>query len=196
MWKEKLTAYTKEYKHPAWGYSHFERVYHLSLQIAEEEKIRVDQEVLYAAAMLHDIGALPPYQTKGIDHAERSAQVFEEILVPMGFPSKKIELVRDIILGHMFYAEPSDIAEAIIFHDADTLEFMGYIGITRMLSVVGLDDWTPDLKSAVGLIMQFRRELPGKLKKAASKKIGQVRTDEMEKYIAGLIKNINELSRL
>lgn len=196
MWKEKLAAFAREFGHPAWGYSHFERVYQLSLQIAGEEKLSVDREILYAAALLHDIGALPPYRAKGIDHAERSAQVLEEILVPMGFPLKKIGPVREAVLGHMFSAEPPDFAEAAVLHDADTLEFMGYIGITRLLSIVGLDDWTPDLKSAVDLIIRFQNELPGKLKKDASKKIARERADQMDKYITGLRKNINGLDRL
>jgi hypothetical protein len=35
----------------------------------------------------------------------------------------------------------------VIFHDADTLDFMGAIGVTRLLSIVGLDDWTPGLET-------------------------------------------------
>ena len=86
----------------------------------------------------------------------------------------------------MFYANPTSQIEAIIFHDADVLDFMGAIGVTRLLSIVGLDDWTPDLKSAIELIQRFSRDLPGKLHTPQARQMGKVRQAEMETYLAAL----------
>jgi HD superfamily phosphodiesterase len=113
-------------------------------------------------------------------------QVADEILADAGFPADRAPLVKEIIRGHMFYADPSPRAEVVLFHDADTLDFMGAIGIARLLSIVGLDDWAPDVKSAIGLIERFSRELPGKLYTAAAKGMGQIRQAEMATYLAAL----------
>ena len=94
--------------------------------------------------------------------------------------------VKDIIRGHMFYANPTSQIEAIIFHDADVLDFMGAIGVARLLSIVGLDDWTPDLKSAIELIQRFSQELPGKLHTTQAQQMGKIRRAEMEAFLTAL----------
>ncbi|MFB0537924.1 MAG: HD domain-containing protein [Anaerolineae bacterium] len=186
MWKDRLLASTEKFKHPAWGVSHSQRVYELSLQLAAEQGVDVDQDALFAAAYLHDLGAFEPYKQPGVDHAERSVQVTEEILNSIGFPLDRTSLVRDVIRGHMFYANPAPQIEAVIFHDADVLDFMGAIGVARLLSIVGLDDWTPDLKSAIELIQRFSRELPEKLHTPQARQMGKVRHAEMEMFLTSL----------
>lgn len=196
MWKKQLLAFAEKLQHPAWGTSHFQRIYELSLQLATEQGATVDQDALFAAAYLHDIGAFEPYKQPEVDHAKRSIQLVEDILIPMGFPSKKITLVKDIIQGHMFYENPSSHNESIIFHDADVLDFMGIIGVTRILSIVGISDWAPDLKSAIELIQQFIRELPEKLITIQAQQMGKVRKAEMETYLENLSKETSSLSIL
>lgn len=186
MWKEELIAFAKKFEHPAWGVSHDERLYELSLQLARADDVGVDEDALFAASYLHDMGTFDPYRQEGVDHAERSAQICGEILEPMGFPPDKSSLVKDIILGHMFYVEPPSAIEAVIFHDADVLDFMGAIGITRLLSTVGRAGWTPDLPSALKLIQRFSGELPDRLHTNEARKIGKVRQQEMMAYLNAL----------
>jgi len=196
MWKQQLLTFANRFEHPAWGVPHFQRVYDLTLELAREGSYQVDRDAVFAAAYLHDIGAFEPYIRPGIDHAEQSVQVVGEILAPLGFPSEKVSLVKEIIKGHMFYVSPTSHAEALIFHDADTLEFMGTIGVTRILSIVGLDDWTPDLRSAVDLIRRFSEELPGKLHTPQAQQMGEDRQAEMEAFLitlSGETDNLNVL---
>lgn len=185
-WKKNILKFTNKFDHPAWGLSHFKRVYDLSLKLAKAEKIKIDEEILFAAAYLHDIGAFAPYKKKGIDHAERSSEVCEKILLGAGFPKNKILSVKKVIYGHMFYSEPAESKEAIMFRDADTLDFMGIIGVTRILSIIGIDDWTPDLKSAIELIKRFSNELPSKIRTKKAKNIAKIRQSEMKNYLKTL----------
>jgi len=196
MWKQQILSYAKAFKHPAWGVSHCKRVYELSLHLAESQNVKVDQDCLFAAAYLHDVGAFEPYKQSGVDHAERSVQVIDEILAPVDFPMERVPLVKEIIRGHMFYADPGNRDEAVLFHDADTLDFMGAIGITRLLSIVGLDDWTPDLESAVKLIERFSKELLGRLYTSEGKEIGEARQTEMLAYLTALSKETSGLKTL
>lgn len=182
MWKNNIINFAKRFNHPAWGFSHFNRVYELCKEISKDY-IDVDMNSLFAAAYLHDIGTFEPYKKNDIDHTDSSIEAVEGILKDTDFPEEKIKLVQEITKGHMFYAEPGTTVESIIFHDADTLDFMGMIGITRILSIVGLDNWTPDLNSAINLIQKFSDELIFKLKTEKAKELGKKRKSEMELYL-------------
>jgi uncharacterized protein len=196
MWKQGLLDWAERLEHPAWGRSHCQRVYQLSLELAVEQELIIEEEVLFAAAYLHDAGAFAPYKSEGVDHAVRSAEVAEEILLSLGFPGEKAPLVEEVIRGHMFYAEPALPTEAVVFHDADVLDFMGAIGIARLLSIVGLDDWTPDLGAAAGLIERFSRELPGKLHTPRAREIGIARQQEMRVFLQILSQETHGLTVL
>ena len=192
MWKQKLIDLTKNFEHPAWGISHFKRIYDLALELALTQQLDIDDDALYAAAYIHDIGAFKPYSQKGRDHTDVAIENCNEILESTDFPIEKIPLVKEIIKSHMFYAKPEDNIESKIFHDADTLDFMGTIGITRILSIVGKEDWTPDLQSAIKLIERFSRELPQSLVTKKAQEIGQIRKKEMENFLKNLANQSNQ----
>jgi uncharacterized protein len=196
MWRQKLATFIGQYNHPGWGIAHSERVYELALELTKQQETDVDQDALLAAAYLHDVGALEPYRQEGVDHAERSAAIAEEMLLSVGFPTNKIPLVKEIILGHTVNAPPPTSTEAIVFRDADFLDFLGAIGVTRMLAIVGIEDWTPDLKKAVSLIQRRCQELPGKLLTRPAKRIGKVRQAEMLSFLAALSNETDKLENL
>lgn len=193
MWQHNLLAFAQRFQHPAWGIGHSQRVFRMATRLGGTRWEQVDRHALLAAAYLHDMGAFEPYQEPGVDHAERSAQLLAEPLAEARFPRENIPLVQEIARGHMFYAEPGPSREAILFHDADTLDFLGTIGVTRILSMVEMDDWTPDLRTAVELIERFSRELPGSLRTPEAKQIAVVRVAEMEVFLRSLSGETDEL---
>ena len=159
----------------------------MALQLAERLDLDVNQDALFAAAFLHDLGTFAPYRQAGVDHAVRSAEVAGELLAQVGFPlTKRVPLVQEIIRGHMFSATPGESIEAVLFHDADTLDFLGAAGVARILAIVGLDDWTPDLPTAVSLLQHFRQELPDKLITRPAQSLGLLRAEEMDTFLAAL----------
>jgi len=160
MWKDKLIEFVKDCKHPAWGFTHFTRVYELSLELATAQKADVDDDALYAAAYLHDIGAFEPFRQEGRDHSDVAIENCDEILNSID----------------------------------DTLEFMGIIGITRILSIVGIADWTPDLKSAINLIENFSKDLSQSLYTEPAKEMGKSRQKEMIEYLDNLGNETNKLN--
>lgn len=186
MWQSTVQELIEGFHHPAWGLTHSRRVYALALRLAAELGTGVDEEALLAAAYLHDLGALGPHRQPGIDHAERSVQLLEEVLGPTDFPEVKLPLVQEIILGHTFHIPVTESVEVKVFHDADILDFMGYIGVTRLLAIVGLDNWTPDLPAAIALIRRFTGQLPPLLLTPPAQRIGAVRLEEMRVYLAAL----------
>ncbi|HEY3317016.1 MAG TPA: HD domain-containing protein [Coriobacteriia bacterium] len=186
MWRDDLHAFLGEFQHPAWGTGHSRRVNELALRLAAQEGMAVDPDCLYAAAHLHDLGAMEPYRHDGVDHTERSLEAAPTILGEVGFDPDRMERVLGCIRGHMFYAEPENWPEDLVFHDADTLDFMGYIGITRLLAVVARDEWTPDVRSTIDLIRRFRTQLPDTLATGAARFIAEARKAEMEAFLEGV----------
>jgi uncharacterized protein len=183
-WKVRLYGFArKKLLHPAWGWTHSERDYALAFKIAASERLRIDSDVLFAAAFTHDIGAVGDFQKEGVDHAVRSAELAKPLLLQAGFPAAKWPAVEDAILGHMHDKTPSDRPEAVVLHDADTLDFLGYIGVARRLAVTGN---ATDYGSGLKRISDFADKLPTRLVTRTAKSMAQVRTAEMQAFLFGL----------
>lgn len=119
----------------------------------------MDEDVLFVAAFLHDIGAIEPFRVKGIEHATRSVQVVEPLVKSYGLTEAKITKIRETILAHMYDAElKPQSAEAIVFHDADTLDFLGDIQIIR---IIGLTDRLRGLTPLKSCIFDPNRAVQG-----------------------------------
>jgi len=196
VWKQRLAAYLYHFQHPAWGLAHTRRVLEMAMELAVKEQLSVDEDVLVAAAYLHDIGSFKPFHRTGIGHDQRSVEVAAHLLEMVDFPMDKLERVQAVMQGHMFYAEPAAGNEAQVFHDADTLDFMGTVGIARLLAIVGLDDLTPDLASAIHLIDRYMHELPERLHTATAKEIGERRQQEMREFLERLAAQTENLRLL
>lgn len=78
---------------------HFIDVARLAYIFVLEEGFLVSREVVYAAALLHDIGRHLEY-TQGVPHHEASARIAEAILPECGFTSKEQDIVTAAILSH------------------------------------------------------------------------------------------------
>jgi len=180
-WKRQIYAFAREkLVHPAWGWTHSERDYLLASEIAAREGLAIDTDVLFAAAFTHDIGAIDAFQKEGVDHAIRSVELAEPILLEAGFPAAKLPAVRGAILGHMHDKLPGRGNEAIVLHDADTLDFLGAVGIARRLVVNGT---APDYTGGVTRIREFADKLPGRLVTKIAKDMAAPRVAEMNRFL-------------
>lgn len=181
-WRDSLCSFSKNnLKHPAWGFAHSKRDYLVASELARNEGLTVDDDVLFAAGMLHDMGGFAPYAVEGVDHALRSTQVVDSILKPAGFPMEKSEAVKKAIITHSYYCpDRPETPEALVFHDADTLDFMGDIGVMRIFSIVGDESGFPNVLSAFKFLREFEASLFDKIyggayaKAEARKRMGEL----------------------
>lgn len=188
-WKQDVYAFTeKNLEHPAWGLAHAERDYLLAKDLAANSDLRVDDDVLFAAAFLHDMGGFDPFKKDGVDHADRSAETCHLVLEATDFPKEKIEDVRKAISTHSYYTDKEPMtAEAKVIHDADCLDFLGAIGVARILSITGQEPFTPDIASSLRLIESLAQAVPGSIKSGDyAEQMAEKRLDEMETFIAQL----------
>jgi uncharacterized protein len=183
-WKQQEYDYAvKNVKHPAWGLAHAERDLQIALELAAQEKLPVDRDVLFAAAYLHDLGGLEGFEKEGVDHGVRSAELAEPLLKGWGFPMAKFPLVKEVIVGHVYYGPAPTGAEARVFHDADLLDFLGPMGIVRLMAATAPSaTMAGNLKTA----KQFAVDLPKKLTTASARKQAEVRVAEMESFFKAL----------
>ena len=111
--------------------------YELAKALALEDGVSLDDDVLFAAAYLHDMAAFAPWdrEKEGIDHADEAARIVGSVLQDTNFPMAKIEAVSGAIRTHMFDRQPSG-PEALYLHDADALDWLGAIGVARVMALV------------------------------------------------------------
>jgi HD superfamily phosphodiesterase len=193
-WRDSVRAFAEAHlQHTAWGPAHARRDYELTLALARAEGVTVDDDALYAAAYLHDMGGLPPYAKAGVDHGDRSAQLVDSVLRGTGFPMDKIELVKEIADHHQYYRPPDTLAVAMLFRDADILDFLGAIDIARIISLTKRERLAPDLPSAIEVIRKQMTEMPGRLQSNAAKREGERRVEEMRRFLDALARETDSL---
>ncbi len=172
---------------PIWGYTHCRRVYALADELARLEGLSHDPESLYIAALLHDIGLYKAYTLrKASDHARRSAAVAEEILVAAGYTARGTRTVLDAILHHPPGARPGLSVEAALLKDAVALDYLGAVGISRVLAMVGSEEDVPDLGAAVRHAESLHESLPQRLLLKSSQKLARDRLREADRFLGSL----------
>lgn len=76
--------------------------------IAHENKMEIDKEIIYAAALLHDIGRARAYRF-GTDHAEDSAEIARRILADCDFNNPEADEIVYAILHHNDSGQPNEL---------------------------------------------------------------------------------------
>jgi uncharacterized protein len=172
-------------KHPAWGLSHSVRDYELAKQLAQADHVTLDDDVLYAAAYLHDVAAFAPFRKPDVDHQDEAARIVESMLAGTGFPMAKIEAVRGAIRTHMFGRDPTG-PEAIYLHDADALDWLGAIGVARVFGLVDPNGGSPDGPTVVKRLEHSLTAVPPRIVSKAGKALAPPRLRELEEFLRNL----------
>jgi uncharacterized protein len=173
--------------HPVYGYTHCQRVYALAEELASSEGVSYDAEILRVAALLHDVGLYKAYALREPpDHAKRSAAVARRILHDWDFPPQASQAVIEAIERHPPGAPASASSETILLKDAVGLDYLGAIGISRMLAMVGTEDDVPDIPTAIWHAESLRQRIPNLLILESSKEIARRRMMEMDRFLDDL----------
>jgi hypothetical protein len=183
------------FKNPAWGYSHCLRDYALAKEMAAEDHVAIDDDVLYAAAYLHDMAAFPPWEDVKVDHSDVGARLVDTVLKGTGFPMEKIDAVRGAIRTHMYYRDPVG-AEALYLHDADALDWLGAIGVARIMALVDPHGGNPDAPKAVAMLTDNLNKVPSRVLSPAGRTRVPERKTELEKFLSDLRRETDNLRTL
>jgi len=197
-WHTQVRRFAAEhFHHPAWGFSHSVRDYDLARELAREDKVSLDDDVLYAAAYLHDMAAFAPWdrEKEGIDHADEAARIVDTVLAGTGFPMDKIAAVRAAIKTHMFDRDPVG-AEARYLHDADALDWLGAVGVARIIALVDPNGGDPDGPKAVKMLVDNLAAVPGRVLSPAGQRMAKTRAEELRSFLTQLRGETGDLRTL
>jgi uncharacterized protein len=137
-----IIQYIQNQANPRDKFDHQPRVYRLARTLAEDRPY--DDDVLFAACWMHDIGVFighrpeDPIALAKWDNVSYAIKVTPGLLTGWGFPVEKTQPVNDCIQQHLPTATPGSI-EATLLHDADVLEQLGAVGLIRTVSKIGRD---------------------------------------------------------
>jgi uncharacterized protein len=181
-WKVKLyeLAHSK-FLHPGWGWQHSERDYLMAVQLARGDGLQVDTDVLFAAAYLHDMSAFMPCAGAKMEHGECAARQASAMLRGTGFPMAKLASVQAAERGHMFYSKPGSDPNAIVLHDADSLDFLGDVGAARLIALTGAK--APSFAPAVKTLRGFLKDIPPALITKTAQRLGRERAQELQYFL-------------
>lgn len=166
-WRDAVQAYIRREARPADKFGHQPRLYALATQIGEG--MEYDDEVVFAAAWMHDLGVFlghRPQEPEALAHWDHVPYTIEQsrvLLSQCGFPLGKLDAVAEAIRTHQAETEPVTL-EATLLHDADILEQLGAVGAMRAIAKVGRDTRFEDFSSVVAGLQKALDHLPAKIR--------------------------------
>lgn len=185
-WRATIRNFAAEhFKNPAWGYSHSMRDYLLARELATTDHVTLDDDVLFAAAFLHDMAAYPPWAKPDVDHADEAARIVETELQGTGFPMNKLDAVRGAIRTHMFDRDPVG-PEALYLHDADGLDWLGAIGVARIIALVDPSGGKPQGPDVMPMLEGNFAKVPSRILSPAGRAAVARRKGELAQYLQDL----------
>jgi HD superfamily phosphodiesterase len=185
----------KHFKNPAWGYSHCMRDYALARELAAADHVAIDDDVLFAASYLHDMAAFPPWENEKLDHSDVAADIVDTVLKGTGFPMAKVDAVRGAIRTHMYYRDPVG-PEALYLHDADALDWLGAIGVARIIALVDPKGTSPDGPKAVKMLEDNLQKVPSRVLSPAGRAMVPSRQAELATFLKDLRRESENLKTL
>ncbi|HEY1767188.1 MAG TPA: HD domain-containing protein [Terracidiphilus sp.] len=193
-WRDAVVAYIRAEALPIDKFGHQPRLYALACQIGQEmaaEGMRFDDDVVFAAAWMHDLGVFlghrpsDPEELARWDHVPYTIAKSKELLAGWGFPAAKLDAVGEAIRTHQANDNPTEM-EGILLRDADMLEQLGAIGALRALVKIGRDTRYSTFSSVLPVLRRAADELPGKLRLIKAKALAAGRVETLKGLIAAI----------
>jgi len=181
-----IADYIRAQAKPPDKFSHQPRLYRLAKRIAKG--CPHDDDVLYAAAWMHDLGVFIGHRPKSLaaladwDHVAYVERKAPALLRRFGFPVKRIPAVLEAIRGHLPAANPVSF-EGIVLRDADILEQLGAIGTLRTISKIGRDTRFVYFSDALHLLRRNAEELPSQLRLPAARRLARPRVTVLRAFL-------------
>src|ERR1700685_637001 len=187
--RSRLAEYVSSQALPIDKLGHQPRLYALTQLVGQG--MSYDDDVVYAAAWLHDLGVFighrpeDPEALSRWDNVSYAMKQAPAALLQAGFPTTKVAQVVEAIRTHQSHMNPTSL-EGTILRDADILEQLGAIGIMRVVAKIGRDTRYPTFTDVAGTLRKALAELPGKLHLDTAKTLAGPRIALLEAFLQKL----------
>jgi uncharacterized protein len=188
-WRKSVIEYIRREAQPEDKFGHQPRLYELAKTIGQE--MVYDDDVLFAAAWMHDLGVFSghrpqdPEQLSRWDHVPYTISRSSELLMGWGFPVEKLDAVAEAIQTHQEKDEPTTV-EGTLLRDADILEQLGAVGILRAAVKVGRDTRYPSFSSILPVLNYAVDHLVNQTRLIRSKTIAQSRAKMLRSFLSAV----------
>lgn len=195
-WRERVKAYIRAECLPVDKFGHMPRLYALAAQLGEG--MECDDDVLFAAAWMHDLGVFighrpsDPEELMRWNHVPYTVKRTRELLAEWGFPAEKLDGVEAAIRTHQPQDEPVT-REAILLRDADILEQLGAVGALRALVKVGRDSRFASYSDVLPVLERAVEQLPAKLRLPQSRQLAEGRVKVLREFLQAARAEAGEL---
>ena len=187
--RDAIRDYIAREAHPVEKFGHQPRLYALTKQIGMGHDY--DDDVVFAAAWLHDFGVFTGHRPEDPDELARWDNVAyalertPDLLREVKFPAEKVEAVLEAIRTHQPVAHPTAI-EGIILRDADILEQLGAIGIMRTVCKIGRDTRFPTFTAAAESLRKALAALPVQIRLDTTRALAAPKIRILETFLSAL----------
>jgi uncharacterized protein len=185
-YREAISEYIRANARPPDKFSHQPRLYQLACRLAGDKPF--DDDVLYAAAWMHDLGVFIGHRPEAPDalarwdHLAYASEKVPMLLRQFDFPDEKIPAVLEVIRTHLPSATPTSF-EGTLLRDADLLEQLGAVGILRTVSKVGRDTRFVRFGDALAVLRRNVETLPGQLQLAPARRLAESRLEVLRAFL-------------
>jgi uncharacterized protein len=187
--RSRLALYVSGQALPIDKLGHQPRLYALTQLVGQG--LSYDDDVVYAAAWLHDLGVFighrpeDPVALSRWDNVTYAMNQAPAALARCGFPATKVAQVVEAIRTHQPHLSPTSV-EGTILRDADILEQLGAIGILRVVAKVGRDTRYPTFTDAAATLRKALADLPAKLHLESAKTLAQPKIHLLESFLRAM----------
>jgi uncharacterized protein len=188
-WRELVVAYIRVEALPEDKFGHQPRLYALARQVGQG--MEYDDDILFAAAWMHDLGVFlghrpkDPAQLSRWDHVPYTIRRSSELLTEWGFPAEKLDGVAAAIRYHQAKDEPTTV-EGMLIRDADILEQLGAIGILRAAVKVGRDSRYTNFSSIVPVLRDAVNHLANQTRLTGAKAMAESRAEMLRSFLVAM----------
>jgi uncharacterized protein len=189
-----IVDYIRVQAQPPEKFSHQARLYNLAVALAEGRPF--DDEVLHAAAWLHDLGVFighrpeDPVALAKWDNVAYAIREAPAVLQLVGFPAERIPAVLDTIRAHLPSAKPTSF-EGILLRDADILEQLGAVAILRTVCKIGRDTRFVLFSDALRTLQRSVEQLPNQLQLDSARRRAEPRVKILLAFLDSAVTEAN-----
>jgi uncharacterized protein len=185
-YRRAIADYIRANAKPPDKFSHQPRLYQLAKRLAEDQPF--DDDVLHAAAWMHDLGVFighrpeEPAALAAWDNIEYAVTEVPKLLRQFGFPAEKIPAVVEAVRTHLPSGKPTSF-EGTLLRDADILEQLGAVGILRTVSKVGRDTRFVRFADALRVLRRNAEQWPALFELESARRLAEPRLKILKAFL-------------